>query len=521
MRKIQKYFTEKAVFTAFLFLGLLPLFGGKFFITLDGPAHMYNALMIKELLTSPNSFAANFLQFTGHPVPNWSGHFILAALTSIVPFYWAEKILVAAYLILFPVGFRILIQKTAPQNTFLSFFAFPFSWSFTLFLGFYNFLIAWIPFIFCFTLLITAFENPDDRKKWWLIGLLALLTYFSHLFVFAVLGLSAVILFFIQNRTLHLHYLLKSAVALFTAFILPATLAFYHIVTGPESGDVVYKSAGELSKTLINLEPLVALNYPIESGWYQLLSATLILLTVAGIIFTLKTKSTAKNQSKPISVSLRFFAIAMVTLFAIAIYTLPDSNENAGFFSVRLMLFFYLFGIQAMSGFHYPKRIKYAVIPIILTVQIATGVYYTKAGLINNRAAQECFEAGKLIEQNKTVLELNYSPHWLYLHFSHYAGFENSPVFLTNYEASLSYFPLTFNRNTMPNNLFANQTRDENTCLFWESNTANNSRDIDYIIVLGNPEDEKSTCARETLKKLETHYNKVYEKTHCTLYRLK
>lgn len=509
------------MFTAFLILGLLPLFGGKFFITLDGPAHMYNALMIKELLYSPNTFAADYMQFTGHPVPNWTGHFTLAALTSIVPFYLAEKILVAAYLILFPVGFRMLIQKAAPQNTFLSFFAFPLSWSFTLFLGFYNFLIAWIPFTFCLVALIAAFENPDDRKKWLLIGFLALLTYFSHLFVFAALGLSAMVLFFIQNRTFHLQYLLKTAVALFTAFILPAALSFYHIVTGPESGDAVYKSAGELTKSIIQLKPLIALNESKEGIWYQILFALLVLLLITGVIFTLKRKKENRETASLKTNPFTWLWAILTILFFIGIYTLPDSNGNAGFFSVRLMLFFFLFGIPAMSGFHYPKRIKYVVIPVILTVQIATGVYYTKAGLINNEAAQECFEAGKLIEHEKTVLELNYSPHWLYLHFSHYAGFKNSPVFLTNYEASLSYFPLTFNRDTMPNNIFANQTRDENTCLFWESNTANIPRDIDYIMVVGNIEDEESACAQETLNNLETYYNKVYEKNHCSLYQLK
>ncbi|MBK8416653.1 MAG: hypothetical protein IPL22_20360 [Bacteroidetes bacterium] len=45
------------------------------FLTVDGPAHLYNATIIREMLTGDQSLYALFFKFNEQLVPNWSGHF--------------------------------------------------------------------------------------------------------------------------------------------------------------------------------------------------------------------------------------------------------------------------------------------------------------------------------------------------------------------------------------------------------------------------------------------------------------
>src|SRR5687768_6062047 len=98
---------EPLIFYAVLLLNLLPLLVFKFYPSLDGPAHLYNSLLIPEMLKG-NEVLESMLKFNSEPVPNWSGHFILSFFNLFLPGWLAEKMLLIFYVTGLPLSFRYL-----------------------------------------------------------------------------------------------------------------------------------------------------------------------------------------------------------------------------------------------------------------------------------------------------------------------------------------------------------------------------------------------------------------------------
>jgi hypothetical protein len=99
MKKVENLhdFIITGLFYGLIGLLLWPLVRFNFIVTHDGPAHLYNACLIRELI-SGNNLVAEFLTLKKFPEPNWIGHFLLADLSAIFSPRIAEKIFLAAYL---------------------------------------------------------------------------------------------------------------------------------------------------------------------------------------------------------------------------------------------------------------------------------------------------------------------------------------------------------------------------------------------------------------------------------------
>jgi hypothetical protein len=62
------------------------------FITQDGPAHLYNAEILARSFTAESPFR-NWYQVRWELLPNWSGHLLLAGLVTMVPPRWANLVI--------------------------------------------------------------------------------------------------------------------------------------------------------------------------------------------------------------------------------------------------------------------------------------------------------------------------------------------------------------------------------------------------------------------------------------------
>lgn len=142
IRKIMKY--EWVLFYLITLLNLLPAIQVDFFPSLDGPAHLYNANLIHELIFSNSAVLNEFYVFNSEIVPNWGGHFILAFLYSFFPGVWVNKLFIGICLLLLPVSFRFCVKKINKDAVFTTYLIFPFTYTFMFCLGFYNFYIGLI-----------------------------------------------------------------------------------------------------------------------------------------------------------------------------------------------------------------------------------------------------------------------------------------------------------------------------------------------------------------------------------------
>jgi hypothetical protein len=175
--KLSKRFLLIAATIVLSLLALLPLFGGKHFISLDGSAHVYNAQLMNDLLAGENT-TSSLLGFNHFPVPNASGHVVLQLLLLVFPAFIAEKVFVGLLLLLLPIGAARLIKKSG-GNPVLALFFFPLGFSFFIGFGFYNFSAGVVVLLF----LLSAIVGIPNAKRvpWASLLLLWAALYFSHI----------------------------------------------------------------------------------------------------------------------------------------------------------------------------------------------------------------------------------------------------------------------------------------------------------------------------------------------------
>ena len=121
---------EPWLFWAMAAFHLWPVFTSTWFVTLDGPCHVYNARVILDLVLNP------------FPEPNWLGHAIMASLMTVAPAHVAEKIIFMLIIGGTAWAFRRLTLTLSPHRPWLSWLVMPFLLTYTLRMGFINFCLG-------------------------------------------------------------------------------------------------------------------------------------------------------------------------------------------------------------------------------------------------------------------------------------------------------------------------------------------------------------------------------------------
>lgn len=536
MRQFNRITKEEYFFYFIIFLNALPVLIFKFFPTLDGPAHLYNSNIISNLLFSKSQLN-DFFILNSEPIPNWTGHLLLSAFNVFLPAFIAEKMLLLFYTIALPLSFWKLIGIISPDNKLFSYFIFPFIYSFTFYLGFYNFSIALI-----FMFLTIAFWINDGKsflsfRNILKLFLLITLMYFSHIFVFAL----TVFLLFMHSlfenvingikdpgkvKNIVVVFIKKTGVLLIAASI-SLVLCLLYFYSRPATGNDTFLESKELIEWLKNIRPIIALNFSEEEVYTKPIFYLIVITLIIGVYAKINqinfntSKSSLKRilfVCKDLLVISNFWLIA--TLIILFLYfKLPDSDGTAGYVSVRLGLLFFMFLILWLSTLKYAKWFVKFIIGSVLLLNFMLNMYYIKSTGRLNKVAIECSNASKFIEPNCVVIPLNYSDNWIHGHFSNYLGIEKPMIILENYECSTGYFPLLWNEKSIPNTLLGNISIDQQPCKLWKSNTLNAKVYADYIFLLGNIGPESDSCNIKIQQNIANYYRLVYETKNCKLFK--
>lgn len=532
MKKNKFNSLEKYFFLLITGLNIIPIISGKFFPTLDGPAHLYNSQLINSLLFDSNSLLSTFFNFNKEAVPNWTGHIFLSFFNLFLPAFLAEKIFLLFYMIGLPLSFRILIKNISTNNNLISYLIFPFTYSFIFILGFYNFSIALIFLIITLNYWIKHEENISSMKNIFQLFLLITLTYFSHIFVFGIL--MFIILLHISTRAIIriidksnllkeivIESFRKLGVLLLSSFI-HLLLFSYYFYSHSNSENNIFLNYTELTDWLKKIRPIIAYNTIVEEVYtkkifYAILSISVIAIYNRVNEIQLKKRITFRNIIRVSDVWL-FSSICILILY----FKLPDSDGSAGFVSVRLGLLFFLILIIWLSTQYYRKWYSLLIVGFVLYCNFKLNIYYTSVTNELNKVAIECNNASEYILPNSIILPLNYSDNWLYPHFSNYIGVDKPMVILENYEGTTGYFPLKWNDKSIPNTLIGDKgIIDLTGCIQWRSNANNQSIKIDYVFVFGNIDLKTDSCNQEIKQIILENYTLTYYSNNCKLYQLK
>lgn len=527
---------EKFLFLLVVLLNLLPIFQGHFFPSMDGPAHLYNAGLIKELSLHPHAFLESYYQFNAVPVPNWSGHFVLAFFRLFLPGFLAEKLLLILYLVGLPYSFRAFIRVVNPASVSLSYLILPFTYSFLFILGFYNFCLGLICLFYILTFWV---KNNPAGFSWKFIlklSLLLIITFFSHVFVFGflmVLLSSYTIFNFLHQRIFKTAPLVtfRKQVAiplsiLLLSSILPLILFMVYWLQNSGSGANEYLSGEKLIQWFKNLQALISYDEAFEKSVFRKM---LYLLIVTGAIATVirgyelfrKSEVPFRERIANQLFSTREFWLLIALFLSVLYFVMPDSANAAGFISIRLLLFALFFFMTWLVIQRYPAWLSPLVVIPFLLFHFRLVQYYQTATEHPVNVSEACYQAGKHIPPNSVVLPVNFSNNWLFGHFSNYLGADKPMVILENYETAQAYFPLKWNTDAMPNLQIGKLQAGDLGCQNWLSNLQNPPRAIDYVFFLEPPTELTDSCWLKLTETLRKEYQIVYRSKYCTLFRFR
>lgn len=447
---------EWLFFCIIALLNLIPAVQQPFFPSVDGPTHLYNSNLILQLASGQSDFLSGYYAFTDWIVPNWGGHFVLTALLSVFSPATASRLFIGLCLFLLPLSFRYLVRKINQDARFTAYLVFPFSYSFMLCMGFYNFIFGLIVLFTTLGILIRYRSSPFRWSSLMLLFFMVLCCYLSHLFVFLCLGMIVFCLYSLD--------LLKAAIGrksikecigmvapILFAFVIPCILTLiYYSKTGSRE-EKIYLLKSELLDWLITGRSMV---------WYlpdkEPVYTTLITLVVL-FLFSIALYRYGKSMQDDLSginrrfssfimsLSFKDILLVMTILMVFLYFKLPDSDSSAGFVSVRLNLMIFLFLILWISVFPFPKWITLGSFAVLFYAQYHLLKLHASSFEQLNKVIAEILTIEQDVKENSLVLPLNYSENWLEHHNSNYLGIRKSIVIPENHETNTPYFPLKWN----------------------------------------------------------------------------
>jgi hypothetical protein len=512
-----------------------------YFPSQDGSSHVYGAYLLRSLGDPALPALDTYFQINAYPHPNWLGHLVLAGLMALVPPTTAEKLLLSAYFLGFPLVVRYALTGVRADAEWLAVAAFPFAGSVVLHLGFYNYCLSLLLFF-----LVLGFWL-HHRSRWTIgslavLALLAVLLYFSHIvsLITAFLAMAIVLAWELacrlaarRNRSgvagaFVLAFLRRDVLPLAVALLPAAVLAFHYLLTST-SVEPSPTSNGMLQKLmeLLSLSSLVTFNF--DELWFsRLLAAALLLLTAAAV---------AGRWRRCRTVRLGDGFLLLAAFFAALYFFIPDRMAGGGMLTLRLLLLPY-FALLLWLAAHRAGALVRAAGQVAATAA-AIGLLFLHAEKYQEFQGyyEEYLSAGEHVRANTTVLALVFSHAGAeaqgeplserfqpLLHVSGYLCALRGAVDLANYEAAESFFPIEF-RPRFHTRGMVHQIDTMPPIVDFLAYAERTGRDIDYVLLQGLGEERmREPDLQPVFRQLEPAYDLTFvssPRRFVRLYRLR
>jgi len=447
---------------------LAPVWRLKFFPTQDGPAHLENAKILSELLLHRGSSRGGVFEVNPEPVPNWTGHLLLAGLMTMASPAVAQKILVTIYIVGLIAEVAYAGRAVRAGGEWVAILVGPLIGSLALHRGLYNFCLSLVLFFAVVGYVIRYGAQLRWRRAVTLLVLVIVL-YFSHvvslLMALAVVGAIGAGWIILQtNRRTMLRQVWPVLLAVAPAMALTVWFFVTHRgeATEPRALDVQLTGFFELDAIVSyqKAELLIAIGY----------SAVLWLFTLV----VLARKAWLRDWH-------RWDGLLLVVAATLLVYVLtPNSAAGGGQISFRLSLYPYfvlILWIAAQRVARWQSAIVACVAVIVVSGLVAVRWNSMKK---LDRLLTEYVSVGEHIPAGSSVAAIDLSRDskteramsWRVRPFWHALGYvtaQRDVVDWGNYEVGMGYFPVVFRGTYAMSRSGHNLSDDERLALSQEN----------------------------------------------------
>ena len=513
MKKINflwKY--EKYFFILFVLISLLPILSSKFFPTVDGPAHLHNANLLKHIWFKGNTNLLLFFDINHQLNSNLLNHIWYAVFGLFLPSFLVEKSILLFYVISLPFSFRYLIKNVvdAPQSTkTASYLIFPFIYSFTFCIGFFNFCIG-IPILFWALGFWLKNKNKQNRATTIFLTCLVTLLYFSHLFNFL---LFEIIMFSIVAQDVFKNKMNKGTlkqVLLPIVISLPAILLFISFLISNnkyEHSPPSYLPKAKLIETILDLSPIITLSYEKEILFSKIVFYSICLILLLAIINKIRKREGVRDSNKIIWLIPTCVVLILYFIF-------PDWISSGGYISIRWALFFFFMILIWIVSQALPPAQLIIPVVVILATHVFFINYHCEQTKLLSEDAEELAGAESHMEENTVLLPLNYSTNWIQINHACYMATTKAIVNLDNYEPTKPHFPLIWKKGEQVYDLMKNYGNRNPPCINIENYESHTHHHIDYISRWLFNGDNSDSCSANVAQILEKEFDLIYESPH-------
>lgn len=534
---------EKTFFYLLIVIGLAPLFVSKYYLTLDGPGHIYNGNIIKELVLGNHAEFANLFKFNPLWVPNWISHFLFAVSNMLFPDYISEKLVLGSYLILFPLFFRKLTLWFSPQNKAFSYLGVLFAHNHLLYLGSYNLVYGLVAFFATSYFILKKADKLNAGQVAMLCGLF-LLGYFSHILILFVTIAIALLLplnclktiktvqgITIDNWKLFFTKLKVIALAMIPTIILSGVY-LSNVDSLEEAGRL---GLTELLKRLLDVRPLLTLCYC--SKWQHfthILFLLFVVMVITNLFLLVRNSCSIIERKLIITIPNPRFSILWFLVFVVftILYLIVP---NANILPERLIILVFLFLCLWLATQSYPRWLHILTVLVILGIHSSFSYMHLKSMKQTSREIELMKEVTEHIEPGSLLLPFNYaySNNWLHMHSPGYFGSGKPIAVIENYEGSLKWFPVNWNMEgpyeLAPISVWAADNKkmishyysnSPNPDIFSIRQKDGKIQEIPYAVIFGKMPNETDADYQLIKPILDKSYSLIFRNEFCSLYRI-
>jgi hypothetical protein len=458
---------EVWLFLALALLSLLPFWSVQYLPTTDGPSHLYNAWLLRELASgaAPPALTSHF-QIDLRPLPNWLTHGSLALLLGALPPLAAEKVLASAYVLLFLGGLWALVGAVRPGSRWPAFLGFPFLYHYLFQFGFYNFSLS----LGLFFLVVAVWWRNRDSPTLALgvkLNLLLWLCWFAHILslVLALFAIGVLWLATLRRDNLRRH--LPHVALLAPQVMLP--LWFLSV----QGGETVHSgwTLPALASYFFRLGALATF-----SRWQIVAATLLVLLFLVLLLVTLRREGW---RGEP------FLLLAGV--FLVLYFVSPEGVAGGTMLKPRLSLYPYLVAIPWFTRRLERRAIR--VLVLALTVAALANVAFQLRWYRQLSAEVARYVHGlDGVERGARLLPLTFDAKGpagligIFGHAADHAARERGLIDWDDYEAASTLFPVRFRAGLHRPDIYSIEARPAAFPL------ASYVDAVDYVYAWGMPE---------------------------------
>lgn len=539
MKHFSKPSVESIIFYGFLIVALIPIWSQRFFVTGDGPCHVYNSRVLLDFFLDKHyNFYSPFYTLNRNFDPNWLGHLWLAFFqqSGFAP-EMSEKLFLTGYILLFAFGLRFILSQINKESIFLSSIGLLFAWHHLLQQGFYNYSIS-VALFFWVCGFWLKYRNNMDINKSLVFSILWLVIYsahplgvaFSAIFIASSIIIAGVEVSFKENFmsgfTKFFNYAKYAVLSMLPMLGLFSEYLYRKPASHGENGETFEKVLADISR----LRALITLNST-ERDIAKFVGILIVLIAIGAVALRIFRKKWIFEDF------ILMFAVAAIWQY----FRQAGEHSIELLMPLRIQIFPWLALLFWAATASYPKWIKFSILTSGAIITLAFLYIRLPIHQKASELATEYIDCVPYIKDESVILVLNYdfggkdftgkeiaNRTWLNIHATDYIGAYRTAIMSDNYEALRPYFPMNwrwqrnmFEQTNKDGINFENQPPRADILNF---NRRTGGYNIDYVLIANYDDKFKDhDYTKEIQSQLSDHYTLVYTspKGKALLYALK